>query len=159
MNKAIQIDSIDRKIIEALQVNGRLSSQELAERVGSSAASCWRRVRALEEAGVLQETVRLVDPVLLGRGLDVFCQIRLKSQGRSQRAVFETFIDAQQDVVECYSISGDWDYLLHVVAKDVADYERVLMHGILDHDAIASSSSIFVLRRVKHKTAIPVHDL
>ncbi|MBD9527134.1 MULTISPECIES: Lrp/AsnC family transcriptional regulator [Paracoccus] len=151
-----QIDSIDRKIIAELQQDGGLSSQELADRVGSSAASCWRRVKALEQAGILKQTVRLVDPARLGRGLDVFCQIRLKSQSRTQRAAFEAFIEAQENVVECYSISGDWDYLLHVVAEDVADYERVLMHGILDHEVIASSSSIFVLRRVKHQTAIPV---
>ncbi|MDT1064312.1 Lrp/AsnC family transcriptional regulator [Paracoccus sp. CPCC 101403] len=152
----IQIDALDRKILRALQEDASLSNQELAERVGSSAASCWRRVKALEEAGVLGPAVRLVDPARLGRGLDVFCQIRMKSQGRAMRATFEEFIEAQRDVVECYSISGDWDYLLHIVAEDVADYERVLMHGILDHEAIASSSSIFVLRRVKHRTAVPV---
>lgn len=152
----IHLDSLDRKILRVLQVDGSLSNQDLAERVGSSAASCWRRVRALEEAGVLSPAVRLVDPAKLGRGLDVFCQIRMKSQGRAMRATFEEFINAQEDVVECYSITGDWDYLLHIVAQDVADYERVLMRGILDHDAIASSSSIFVLRRIKHTTAVPV---
>lgn len=151
-----QIDPIDRRIIQTLQCEGGLSNQDLAERVGSSAASCWRRVRALEEAGILGPEVRLVDPAKLGRGLDVFCQIRLSAQTRKMRASFEAFIDRQEAVVECYSISGDWDYLLHIVARDVADYERVLMHGILDHEAIASSSSIFVLRRVKHTTAIPV---
>ncbi|MTH79217.1 Lrp/AsnC family transcriptional regulator [Paracoccus aestuariivivens] len=151
-----QLDSIDRKIIAALQREGGLSNQELAERIGSSAASCWRRVKALEEAGILRPPVRLVDPARLGRGLDVFCEIRMKNQSRAMRAAFEAFIEAQEDVVECYSISGDWDYMLHIVAEDVADYERVLMHGILDHPAIASSSSIFVLRRVKHTTAIPV---
>ncbi|MBT0779097.1 Lrp/AsnC family transcriptional regulator [Paracoccus sp. pheM1] len=72
------------------------------------------------------------------------------------RAAFEQFIDLQEDVVECYSISGERDYLLHIVAKDVSDYEKILMRGILDHESIASSSSIFVLRRVKHSTAIPV---
>ncbi|RID91144.1 Lrp/AsnC family transcriptional regulator [Gemmobacter lutimaris] len=151
-----QIDPIDRRIIQTLQSEGGLSNQDLAERVGSSAASCWRRVRALEEAGILGPEVRLVDPAKLGRGLDVFCQIRLSAQTRKMRAAFEAFIDRQEAVVECYSISGDWDYLLHIVARDVADYEQVLMHGILDHEAIASSSSIFVLRRVKHTTAIPV---
>lgn len=152
----IQMDSMDRRILRTLQREGDLSHQDLAERVGSSAASCWRRVKALQEAGILGPAVRLADPAKLGRGLDVFCQIRMKSQSRTMRAAFEAFIDTQEDVVECYSITGDWDYLLHVVARDVADYERVLMHGILDHEAIASSSSIFVLRRIKHTTAVPV---
>lgn len=151
-----QLDSIDRRILSVLQREGDLSSQDLAERVGSSAASCWRRVKALEEAGVLRPAVRLVDPARLGHGLDVFCQIRMKSQGREMRAAFEAFIEAQANVIECYTISGDWDYLLHILAEDVADYEHVLMHGILDHEAIANSSSIFVLRRVKHSTAVPV---
>lgn len=156
MDQMTQVDTMDRKILKALQRNGALSNQELAEQVGSSAASCWRRVKGLQEAGILGPAVRIVNPAKLGRGLDVFCQIRMKSQGRAMRAAFEEFIDTQVDVVECYSISGDWDYLLHIVAQDVADYERVLMRGILDHDAIASSSSIFVLRRVKHTTAVPV---
>jgi len=155
-DRMIQTDSLDRKILRVLQKDAAISNQELAERVGSSAASCWRRVKALEEAGVLGPAVRLVNPAALGRGLDVFCQIRMNSQSRAMRAAFEEFIDAQEDVVECYSISGDWDYLLHIVAQDVADYERVLMRGILDHNAIATSSSIFVLRRIKHRTAVPV---
>lgn len=151
-----RLDAIDRKILTALQKDGGLSNQELAEQIGSSAASCWRRIKALQEAGVLGPAIRLVDPATVGRGLDVFCQIRMKSHSPTMRAAFEEFIAAQEDVVECYSISGDWDYFLHIVAQDVADYERVLMRGILNHATIASSSSIFVLRRVKHTTAVPV---
>ncbi|MDQ1901593.1 Lrp/AsnC family transcriptional regulator [Paracoccus sp. WLY502] len=156
MNTVIQLDRIDREILKELQVDAELSNQELAERVGSSAASCWRRVKALREAGVLGPAVRLVDPALLGRGLDVFCEIRMKSQNRESRSAFEDFIALQEDVVACYSISGDWDYLLHIVARDMKDYERVLMRGILNHDAIANSSSKFVLRRIKFQTSIPL---
>lgn len=151
-----QPDDLDRRILSELQTRADLSSQDLADRVGASSASCWRRVKAMQEAGVLGPAVRLVDPEKLGRGLEVFCQIRMKSQSREMRAAFERFIGAQEDVVACYSISGDWDYLLHVLARDVAEYEKVLMQRILDHEAIASSSSIFVLRRVKHTTAIPL---
>lgn len=156
MNPAIQLDRIDRKILIELQANAELSNQELAGRVGSSAASCWRRVKAMQEAGVLGPAVRLVDPALLGLGLDVFCEIRMKSQNRANRQAFEDFIARQKDVIACYSISGDWDYLLHIVARDMADYEKVLMRGILNHDAIANSSSKFVLRRIKHQTALPI---
>ena len=156
MNQTYQLDQIDRRILQELQVDAGLSNQDLAERVGSSAASCWRRVKAMQEAGVLGPAVRLVDPAALGRGLDIFCEIRMKSQNRANRAAFEAFIATQEDVVACYSISGDWDYLLHIVARDMADYEKVLMQGILNHDAIANSSSKFVLRRIKHQTALPV---
>lgn len=154
----IQLDAIDRRLIRILQQEGDISNQDLAERVGASAASCWRRVKALQESGILGATVRLADPAKLGLGLDVFCQIRMKSQSRAMRAGFESFIEAQEDVVGCYSITGDWDYLLHIVARDMADYETILMRGILDHEAISNSSSLFVLRRIKHTTAAPVRE-
>lgn len=156
MKQVLQLDPMDRKILRVLQVDAALSNQELAERVGSSAASCWRRVRALQTAGVLGAAVRLVDAASLGRGLDAFCQVRLKVQTREARAAFEGFIDRQDDVVECYAITGEWDYLLHIVAQDVADYERVLMDAILEHEAIAGSATVFAVRRAKHTTAVPV---
>lgn len=156
MKQTAQLDAIDRRILRALQRNAGVSNQELADQVGASVASCWRRVRALEEAGILGPQVRLVVPTRIGRGLDVFCHIRMKAQDQATRAAFEAFVESHEEVVECYSTSGDWDYLLHVVAHDVADYERVLMRSILDHPAIAGSSSTFALRRVKHTTALPL---
>lgn len=151
-----QLDDRDRRILQELQQDAGLSTQDLSDRVGLSSASCWRRIRAMQEAGIVGPSVRLVDPGKVGLGLDVFCYIRMKAQSRDMRAPFERFIEMQEDVVACYSISGEWDYLLHILTKDVAVYERVLMQRILEHEAIASSSSIFVLRRIKHTTAIPV---
>lgn len=151
-----QLDDRDRRILRVLQQDADLSTQELADRVGLSSASCWRRIRAMQETGIIGPSVRLVDPARVGLGLDVFCYIRMKGQNRDMRAPFERFIEMQEDVVGCYSVSGEWDYLLHIVTQDVAVYERVLMQRILEHEGIASSSSIFVLRRIKHTTAIPV---
>lgn len=156
MKPLFQLDPTDRRILRVLQADAGLSNQELADRVGSSAASCWRRVRAMQAAGILGPLVRRLDPAGVGRGLDAFCQVRLKDQTREARATFERFIDQQDDVVECYAVSGEWDYVLHVLAADVADYERVLMRVILEHASIAASSTVFALRRVKHSTAIPV---
>lgn len=156
MKQTAQLDPIDRRILRVLQRNAGISNQDLADQVGASAASCWRRVRALEDAGILGPQVRLVVPEQIGRGLDVFCHIRMKAQDQVTRAAFEAFVESHEEVVECYSTSGDWDYLLHVVAHDVADYERVLMRSILEHTAIAGSSSTFALRRVKHTTALPL---
>lgn len=156
MKQAVQLDDIDRRILRVLQRRGAISNQDLADEVGASATSCWRRVRALEDLGVLGPAIRLVQPDAVARGLDVFCHIRLKMQDQVTRSAFESFIESHDEVVECYSTSGDWDYLLHIVAHDVADYERVLMKGILDHRAISTSSSMFALRRIKHTTALPV---
>jgi DNA-binding Lrp family transcriptional regulator len=110
----------------------------------------------METAGLLKNAVRLVDAEVLGRGLIVFCQVRMKTHDPNTRKDFERFVESHSEVLECYSMSGEWDYLLRVVASDVGDYERLLMHGILTHDAVAASSSHFALKRVKYSTALPV---
>lgn len=151
-----QIDSIDRRILTALQADGTLSHADLAEQVGASAASCWRRVKALEAAGVLRATVRLVDAQAVGQGVNVLCNLRVRSHTRDVRASFEAFVRSRPEILDCYSMSGDWDYLLRVVAADVADYERFLMGTLLEHPSVGAASSHFALAQVKHDTAIPV---
>jgi Lrp/AsnC family leucine-responsive transcriptional regulator len=150
------LDAIDRKILRILQEQADISHAQLADAVGASPASCWRRIKALETAGVLEKAVRLVNPEMVGRGLNVFCQVRMKSHDLLARRNFERFVESHEEVLECYSMSGDWDYLLRVVVADVADNERLLMHGILTHEAVATSSSHFALKSVKYSTAIPV---
>ncbi len=150
------IDNVDKKILRLLQNEGGLSHAALAERVGASSASCWRRIKALESAGMLGPTVRLVRPEAVGRGLTVFCQVRMKAHDSAARSDFERFVESHEEVLECYSMSGDWDYLLRVVVGDVQDYERLLMQGILTHPAVATSSSHFALKRVKYSTSVPV---
>ncbi|MBD9374553.1 Lrp/AsnC family transcriptional regulator [Rhizobium sp. ARZ01] len=152
----IELDAVDRQILRVLQRQADISHAALSEKVGASSASCWRRIKALEAAGVLGETVRLVEPEAIGRGLNVFCQVRMKSHDPAARRDFERFVESHDEVLECYSMSGEWDYLLRVVAADVRDYERLLMHGILTHEAVANSSSHFALKSVKYTTALPV---
>lgn len=149
------LDAIDERIISALQRNGALSSAALAEVVNASPASCWRRVKALEERGILGPVVRLVSPEALGRGLDVFCQIRMRSQDAVSRQEFQRAIEAEPTILEVYSMSGEWDYLLHLTVRDMHDYEEILMRRILGHKFVASTSSVFALRRVKHTTVVP----
>ena len=152
----IELDTVDRQILQVLQRQADISHAALSEKVGASSASCWRRIKALEAAGVLGKTVRLVEPEAVGRGLNVFCQVRMKSHDPIARRDFERFVESHDEVLECYSMSGEWDYLLRVVAGDVRDYERFLMHGILTHEAVANSSSHFALKSVKYTTALPV---
>lgn len=155
--KALSIlDAVDRRILTELQRDASLSHADLAERVGTSAASCWRRIKSLEAAGILVATIRLVDAERVGRGVNVFCNVRICSHARDVRASFEEFVRSRPEVLECYSMSGDWDYLLRVVAADVGDYEQFLMRTLLEHPAVGGASSHFALSLTKFTTAIPV---
>ncbi|MFC4623978.1 Lrp/AsnC family transcriptional regulator [Daeguia caeni] len=154
--KTITLDSVDKSILRILQEQGDISQSQLAEKVGASAASCWRRISRLEEAGVLTRTVRLVDPEAVDKGLNVFCQIRMKTHDPAARNDFERYINSYREVLECYSMSGEWDYLIRIVVGSVREYEALLMGGILTHDAVLTSSSHFALKAVKYTTALPV---
>ncbi|MBO0661710.1 Lrp/AsnC family transcriptional regulator [Jiella sp. MQZ9-1] len=154
--KKITLDSVDRAILRVVQEQGDISQAQLAEKVGASAASCWRRITKLEDAGVLTKTVRLVNADAIDKGLNVFCQVRMKSHDPAARHDFETFIHSYAEVLECYSMSGEWDYLIRAVVGDVREYEALLMEGILTHDAVLTSSSHFALKAVKYTTALPV---
>jgi len=156
VKKSHHIDAIDRKILDVLQRRGDVSHAALADLVGASTASCWRRIRALESAGVLGGSVRLVDPKAVGRGVDVLCHVRMKSQDQRRGKEFEEFVVRRSEIVECFSMTGDWDYLLRIVVGGVADYERFLMRELLAHPSVATASSHFALARVKYTTALPV---
>lgn len=156
MKQAVQMDKVDRRIVERLQADGSLSSADLAQTVGASSASAWRRIKALEAAGVLGRTVRLVDQEAVGCGVNVLCNIRMRSHEAEHREAFEQFVDGRPEVLECYSMSGDWDYLLRIVAADVADYNRFLMSTLLPHPSVAAGSSHFALALTKYTTALPV---
>lgn len=156
MNQLDQIDAIDRRILSALQRDATLSNADLAQRVGASSASCWRRVKALETRGVLTGTVRLVDPAAVGRGVNVLCNVRMRSHAMEARQDFERFVDGRPEVVESFSMSGEWDYLLRIVVTDVGDYNHFLMQTLLGHPSVAGASSHFALSMTKYTTAIPV---
>lgn len=156
MKDDVHFDEIDRKLLRALQHDASLSHAALAEQVGASPASCWRRIKALEGAGVLKDSVRLVDAEKVGRGVNVMCQLRMKSHATAQRQEFEAFLRGRPEIMECHSMSGEWDYLMRVVVADVAGYERFLMGTLLNHPNVANAASHFALSQVKYTTAMPV---
>lgn len=156
MKQVHQLDAIDRTIVALLQNDATLSNAELAERVGASPASCWRRVKALEGAGVLTRTVRLVDPASVGRGVNVLCNVRMRNHAMEARQDFERFVDGRPEIIESFSMSGDWDYLLRIVVADVGDYNHFLMQTLLGHPSVAGASSHFALSMTKYTTAFPV---
>jgi DNA-binding Lrp family transcriptional regulator len=154
--ETFHLDEIDRRIVRELQRDASLSQAALSERVGASPASVWRRVRALEKEGVLGANVRLANAERLGRSVNVLCQVRMTRQTVEARAEFEEFIQARPEIVECYAMSGEWDYLLRIAVRDVADYDRFIMRGVLAHPSVANAASNFALRQVKYTTEIPV---
>ncbi|MEQ8741619.1 Lrp/AsnC family transcriptional regulator [Parasphingorhabdus sp.] len=156
MSGANGFDAIDKKLLTELQRDGSLSQADLAERVGASSASCWRRIRALEAKGVLGAHVRLVDPRKVGRGVHVLCHIRMQSHAAKDVSAFESFVAERDEIAECYSMSGDWDYLLIVLVANVDHYNEFLMRTVLRHPSVSTGSSHFALSQVKYTTAVPV---
>jgi len=152
----VQFDQVDVAILRALQRDGTLSQMALAGIVGASAASCWRRVKALEAAGVLGPVVRLVDPDAIGLAVNVLCHIRLKNHAPDTSIAFEQFLATAPNIVDCYAMSGEWDYLLRIVATDIAAYERMLRRDVLAHPSVAAASSTFALSTRKRTTELPI---
>jgi Lrp/AsnC family transcriptional regulator, leucine-responsive regulatory protein len=157
MNIAVeQLDQIDRRILAELQQNARLSNSELAERAGISPSPCWRRVRRLEESHVIDRYVTLLDPGSLGLRVSVFVQVSLATQVESALEIFEKAILARPEVMECYLMTGNADYLLRVVAADLAAYERFLMDHLTRIPVVSNIRSSFALRSVKYRTDLPL---
>jgi DNA-binding Lrp family transcriptional regulator len=150
------LDQIDRRILAELQQNARLSNTELAERAGVSASPCWRRVRRLEAAGVIERYVTLLNPGRLGLSVSVFVQVSLATQIERALEVFESAVMARPEVMECYLMTGDADYLLRVVVADLGAYERFLMDHLTRIPGVANIRSSFALRSVKYRTDLPL---
>lgn len=153
------LDEIDLRILKELQENARIPNVTLADRVGLSPAPCLRRVRALERAGVIRRYAALVDPAQIGVGLTVFLQASLNVHGPSQLEVFERAVVHRPEVVECYLMTGDADYMMRVAVRDVPAYERFLREALAGLEGVARIKSSFAIRQAKYSTALPLYDL
>jgi Lrp/AsnC family leucine-responsive transcriptional regulator len=149
------MDAIDRKIIRELQANARLTNQELAERVGLSPSPCLRRVRNLEQAGVLASYAAVVDQDLYGLPISVFVSIKLERQTDATIRAFEAGVQTMDEVVECYLMTGNRDYLLRVVSDSLKSYERFVREVLTRQPGIASIESSFAFRPVKKGAVLP----
>ena len=152
----IQLDNTDLRILQALQGDARLTNVALAERVNLSPSPCLARVRELERSGVISRYVALVDPALVGLGLSVFIQISLDRQTGEAIQRFESTVSAYPEVVECYLMTGDSDYLLRVVVPDVQALKEFILNGLSTISCVASIRSSFALKQVKYDTALPL---
>ena len=158
MPKALN-DAINLRILAELQEDCSLTNIELAERVGLSPLPCLARVRALEEAGIILRRVALLDPVKLGASVSVFIQVTLEKQTEPVLEVFEASIAGLPEVMECYLMTGDSDYLLRVVVPDIVALQNFIVGRLTKTRGVANIRSSFALKQVKYKTALPLEEL
>ena len=152
----MKIDAIDLKILDVLQRNARISNAELAQSVGLSPSPCLRRIRNLEKAGVISKYAAILDQTVVELSISVFVQVTLERQVESALETFERLIRERAEVLECYLMTGDADYLLRIVVPDVAAYEQFLKDHLTRIPGVASIKSSFALNRVKYETALPI---
>ena len=146
----------ERKLLQLVQADSSLSLAELAERAGMSQSSAWRKIQDLESGGVIRKRVTLLDPRKLDLKLCVIAHVTLEDHHEEAVASFASVVLERPEIMECHSMSGEWDYLMRIVVADVADYERFLSHELLNHPNVATSTSHFALSRVKYTTAVPI---
>jgi Lrp/AsnC family transcriptional regulator, leucine-responsive regulatory protein len=152
----MQLDATDLRILAELQQDGSLTNVELARRVHLSPSPCLMRVKALESSGAIQRYVALTDPKVLGLGVNVFISISLKEQSRESLAEFERRIAEHDEVMECYLMTGDSDYLIRVALPDIAALERFILNQLTPIPGIEKIRSSFALKQVRYKTALPL---
>ena len=150
------LDRFDKKILTALQRDGRISNVELAGIVNLSESACLRRVRALEQAGLIERYVALLNQKRVGVPGTVFVHIALRREEQSELAAFEAAIQKIPEVMECYLMTGEFDYLLRVVVSDMADFERLHNEGLTRLPGVARVNSSVAIRTVRKTTVLPL---
>ncbi len=152
----MSLDSMDRRLLSALQKRGRISNAELAEAVNLSASACHRRVQRLETEGYIQGYVALLNPQKMGVPATVFVEITLSTQADDVLEAFETAVSRIPDVLECHLTAGTADYILKIVAEDTEDFARIHRQYLTRLPGVAKMQSSFALRTVVNTTALPV---
>jgi Lrp/AsnC family leucine-responsive transcriptional regulator len=160
MADSAALDKLDRAILRALQSNGRETYDVVGAQVGLSPSAVLRRVKRLEEAGIIDRYVALVRPEMVGLGLTAYINVRLEKHTehhkRNPMDLFRAAVQAWPEVVECVALTGEMDFLLRVVVEDMAHYSRFIMETVLKHPSVQDCKTSFVLDRVKATTALPV---
>jgi Lrp/AsnC family transcriptional regulator len=150
----ISLDDSDKAILKLLQKDATLTHQQISDQIGVSATSVWRRVKNLEDVGIIRARVALLDPKKVGMRVCVLISVRLVRHGDDTRVEFEKFIVGRPEVLECFAIVGSFDYSLMVVVPDVEKFEKFLASHLLAHPLVAESTSTFALRQVKYSTKL-----
>ena len=154
-----KLDDASLRILEVLQDNAELSNAELAEAAGISASPCWRRVADMKERGILRGAVTLADPEKLGLRVNVFVSVTLKQQDQDSLRVFTEAIRNRPEVMECYLMTGEADYMLRVVTEDLREYQKLVLECLTQIPVVSTIRSSFALDQIKYTTALPTGHL
>ena len=158
MQQAVVLDKIDLKILQVLQENGRLSNVELSERVALSPSPCLRRLKQLEDNGIIRRYAALLSPVSLGLGLQVMIRVTTDKTAQS-RGEFESAVQTWSEVLGCFALTGESDYLLHAFFTDMNAFSHFVLDVLLSHSCVLDAKSSFVLKEIKSPTALPLLHL
>lgn len=150
------LDAVDAKILDLIQHDAGLSVAEIAERVGLSSSPCWRRIKRLEDSGVIQRRVTILDRDLLGLSFEVYCTVKLALPSKENLEAFEAAISRLPEVVQCATVTGAADYELRVVTRDMHTFDQFLRDRILSLGLVSNIESRIVIRSVKNSTAAPL---
>ena len=150
------IDSTDKKLLGFLQDNSDISTSELAEKLHMSQSPCWRRVNRLEEQGIIHKRVAVLDREALGIDVVVFATVNLTQTGRQNLLEFERMIEGHPEVLECYTMTGIWDYILKIVTRDVRHYEDFVRNTLSASELIRELHSHIAVTEIKNTTALPL---
>ena len=151
-----ELDAVDRRILARLQRDASIQNQQLASQVGLSPSPCHRRVRALEEAGIIRGYVALLDGPAIGAGFLAYVEVRLERQALEFSERFEKSVLARAEILECVRVTGDYDYLLKVATRDIETFHRFLIDTLTRIKGIANTRTSIALNRVKETTALPI---
>jgi Lrp/AsnC family transcriptional regulator len=152
----VALDRLDVRILNVLQENVTLSAADVAEKVGTATATCWRRIQRLEREGIIRSRVALLDRERLGLNLVVFAHVKLANHGRDALTKFEQAIREHPEVLECYTLLGETDFLLRIVTRDIKAYEAFFLDHLSRIAGLQSVSSSIALSVIKETTAIPL---
>ncbi len=152
----IELDKIDKKILNAIQRDASITNSELADMVGLSAAPCWRRIKRLEERGIISRRVGLLDTKALGLNIIAFANVKLSHIQEDALEEFEAAVTKFDEVTECYTISGSMDFLIRIVTENMQSYERFLRKKLLRLPMVSEVNSHFAVTQVKYTTAVPL---
>jgi Lrp/AsnC family transcriptional regulator len=155
----MKLDAVDLSILRTLQQDAGLSNSEVAARVGLSASPCWRRIQRLEQDGIIQRRVALLDAEKLGFSVVAFASVKLSAHGRQSLPDFEDAISKFPEVVECYTVTGEMDFVLRIVTRDIQSYERLLREQLLQLPHVGEVHSTIALTQIKYTTQVPLEML
>ena len=153
------LNSTDLQILDALQHDGSLTTQEIADRINISQSPCWRRINRLEERGFINRKVALLNREKLGMDVVVFATVNLSTQGRDNLEDFEKEVEILAEVMECYTMAGTWDYMLKIVVKDIRRYERFIREKLTKLAHVREVHSHIAVTEIKYSTVLPLEAI